>query len=419
MLRLRANAARASLWLDTLPTVRKICFPNYTLKDHRQDGFVEVVETGSQIWIAGVDDKERVEKILGQQFSTIYFNECSQIPYSSVLIVLTRLAEKHPELIQRAYYDLNPVGTRHYTSMLFIQGRDPVTQIPVSDEHQRRYAFINPKDNRYYLTPEFLSSLEDMPERQRRRFFEGVFQSEIDGALWTFETIERARCAPEDVPVDLCRVVVAVDPSGTKGDEDERSDEVGIVIAAKGYDDMAYVLADRTCNLPPEGWARRVVEAYREFKADRVVAEVNYGGDMVRALLHTVDPNVPVHIVTASRGKAVRAEPISALYGFERDGIWHKDLVRHAGEFRQLEDQMLNFSTAGYLGDRSPDRVDALVWALSDLFVVAGKDDGYIEWLRDEAMKKKQLPVQVVKTNYAVGSMEWCREHGVDPATVD
>jgi len=203
MLRLRANAARASLWLDTLPKVQRVFFPKFTLRDHRQDGYVEIVESGSQIWIAGTDDKERIEKILGQEFLTIYLNECSQIPYSTVLTVLTRLAQTHPEVMQKAFYDLNPVGTRHYTSMLFVQGRDPLTQIPILDAHQRQYSFINPKDNRAFLTEEFLQSLQAMPDRQRRRFYEGIYQAEIDGALWTFDTIQRHRLLAVAVPVIL------------------------------------------------------------------------------------------------------------------------------------------------------------------------------------------------------------------------
>jgi phage terminase large subunit-like protein len=186
--------------------------------------------------------------------------------------------------------------------------------------------------------------------------------------------------------------VVAVDPSGTAGDEDTRSDNIGIIVAGTSMDNIGYVLADRTCNLPPEGWARVAVTAYREFKADRIVAEKNFGGDMVRAVLHTVDPNISVQLVTASRGKVVRAEPVSALYGYERGGTWHKDQVRHAGQFRELEDQMLNFSTAGYLGDRSPDRADALVWAMSDLLVEPEPGAAMIEFYRmraREAAEKK------------------------------
>jgi hypothetical protein len=390
MLRLRGNAARASLWLDTLPKVQKLWFPQFTLRDHRMDGFVEIVESGSQIWITGIDDPHRMEKILGQEFSTIYFNECSQLSYTSVLLVLTRLAETHPDLVQKAFYDLNPVGTRHFTYMLFVRGIDPITQVNLIDTDQRQHAYINPKDNRHYLSDEFLKSLQAMPERHRKRFDEGVYQADIDGALWTFESIEHARCTPDDVPATLKRAVVAIDPSGTKGDEDERSDNIGIVVVGLGMDSTAYVLADRTCNLAPEGWARVAVNAYREFHADCIVAEQNFGGDMVRAVLHTVDPNVPVHLVTASRGKAVRAEPVSALYGFEHEGEWKKDQIRHVGLFRELEDQMLNFSTAGYMGDRSPDRADALVWALTELLVEQMPSAGIFELYRSLAAKAEK-----------------------------
>lgn len=412
ILRFRANAARASIWLDTLPKVQRLCYPEARLVDHRSDGFVEVQPGGSQIWIAGLDEKERVEKILGQEFVTLYLNECSQIPYSSVSLALTRLAQVVPSLPQRAYYDLNPVGSRHWTSLRFVQGRDPITLQPTRDPEQYAYARINPGDNAENLSAAMLAELEALPERQRKRFFEGLYQTEVDGALWTFESIEHARCSPDDVPADLKRVVVAIDPSGTKGDEDRRSDNVGIIVAAIDQDNTAYVLADRTCNLAPEGWARLAVTAYREYKADRIVAEQNYGGDMVRALLHTVDPNVPVHMVSASRGKAVRAEPVSALYGFERDGVWQKDQVKHAGEFRELEDQMLNFSTSGYLGDRSPDRCDALVWALTDLLVEPMPGWGIYEYtrLRAAEVTKDQPPPPVFEKpqpTWAVGSSEW------------
>ncbi len=390
MLRLRFNAARASIWLDTLPKVARLCFPGVELRDRRQDGFVEL-PNGSEIWLGGLDEKQRVEKILGQEYASIYFCECSQIPYSSVIIARTRLAQ-NVGLVLRAYYDLNPVGTGHWTNRLFIQHRDPLSLRSIDDPSIYAHAFINPEDNADNLPKGTLDELQALPRRHYARFYKGIYQAEIDGALWTFETIEHARCLPEDVPRDLKRVVVSVDPSGTRGDEEQRSDNVGIVAVGLGMDNTAYVLADRTCNLPPEAWARVAVTAYREFKADRIVAEQNFGGDMVRAVLHTVDRNVPVHLVNASRGKAVRAEPVSALYGYELDGSWHKDQVRHAGEFRELEDQMLNFSTAGYLGDRSPDRVDALVWALTDLLVKPMPGEAILEYYRQrarEAAEKK------------------------------
>jgi phage terminase large subunit-like protein len=174
-------------------------------------------------------------------------------------------------------------------------------------------------------------------------------------------------------------------------------------------------LADRTCNLPPEGWGRVAVTAFHEFKADRIVGEKNFGGDMVRATIHAVDPNIPFKAVEASRGKAVRAEPVSALYGHEQNGQWIKDRVRHVGEFLKLEGELLDFSTAGYMGLRSPNRADALVWALTDLMLNPMKGWGGFEAARmrvEELQAKKAAPqpVQPQPVVYQPGSVEWQRQ---------
>lgn len=371
MLRYRGNAARASLWLDTLPKVNRLCFPTVKLKPYRQDGFVELPNE-SQIWIGGLDEKERVEKILGQEFATLYLNECSQIPYSSVLIARTRLAQNVSGLALRAYYDLNPVGKGHWTNKLFGQGRDPHSGKPLAEPDQYKRLFLNPRDNLANLPAGFIAELEGLPERHRKRFLDGEYVDETDGALWTIEGIERSRCTPSEVPA-LKRVVVAVDPSGTKGEEETRSDSVGIVAAGLGVDGIVYVLDDETCQLPPAGWGRRAIDLWERRQADSIVAEINFGGEMVRYVIESSVPKradgrpeyeVPVRVVTASRGKAVRAEPVSALY--------EKGLVRHVGTFAELEDQMLAFTAAGFTGEKSPDRVDALVWALTDLMVASG-----------------------------------------------
>jgi predicted phage terminase large subunit-like protein len=154
---------------------------------------------------------------------------------------------------------------------------------------------------------------------------------------------------------DLVRIVVAVDPAMTSG---EHADETGIIVAGRGVDGCGYVLEDLTCRLSPEGWARRVVNAYREFEADRIVAEVNNGGDLVESVIRTIDRTVSYVKVHASRGKRVRAEPISSLY--EQGKVFHVKM------FPELEDQMCTFVPDDY--DGSPDRLDALVWAMTDLF---------------------------------------------------
>ena len=115
---------------------------------------------------------------------------------------------------------------------------------------------------------------------------------------------------------DCRRVVVAVDPSGASSRDDERGDEIGIVVAARGADGDAYVLADRSLRDAPAVWGRVAVQAYHDFDADRIVAEENFGGEMVRFVIRAADPNLPVQMISASRGKVLRAEPVSALYGF-------------------------------------------------------------------------------------------------------
>lgn len=366
ILRFRYNAVRTSIWLDTLPKVMRTCFPGVSMRDQRQDGFT-VLPNGSELWFGGLDDKERVEKILGQEYVTVYINEASQIPYSSVMVARTRLAQVCEGLKQREYVDLNPTGKGHWTYREFVEGRDPISGAPLANPDDYRAIFVNPGDNAANLSPEFLQSLAGLPERQRRRFFDGQYVADVDGALWTLEQIESCRIGAEDQLPPMKRVVIAVDPSGASGEEDKRSDEIGIVAAGLGNDGVAYVLGDHSLRDGPEKWGKVAVAAYHKHMADRIVAERNYGGEMVRFVIQTADKKVPVRVITASRGKHVRAEPVSALY--------EQGKVRHVGRFPELEDQLTNFSTAGYVGDRSPDRADAAVWALTELMLAGAAEN--------------------------------------------
>ena len=380
MFRLRYNALRASVWLDTLPKVMRLCYPGVQLRQQRQDGYVEL-PNASQIWFAGLDDQDRVEKVLGLEFATMYFGECSQIPYSSVLVARTRLAQKCEGLTQRAYYDLNPAGTGHWTYREFYQHVDPISRQPQGDPEQYAHLELNPTDNAANLTPEFLASLAAMPERYRRRFLDGRYVAEVDGALWTIDLIERQRIDSADLP-EMRRIVVAVDPSGCSGPEDKRSDEVGIVVAGLGKDDNGYLLADLSGRHSPERWGAIAARAFHDWKADRVVGEKNFGGDMVRAVIHAADDRVAYKEVNASRGKTQRAEPIGALT--------EQGKVYFAGTFPVMEDQFTNFSTSGYTGDKSPDRADAAVWALTELMLADGATTGILDYYRDLAQQTKR-----------------------------
>lgn len=211
-------------------------------------------------------------------------------------------------------------------------------------------------DNAVNLPSGTLARLRERYEGTRlgRQELFAELLEDVQGALWTTAMIEphRVKGAP-----DLARIVVAVDPSGTSGKDG--GDEIGIVVAGKSRDGKYFVLEDGSCQLSPEGWARRVADLYEKWGADRVIAEKNFGGDMVAAVMRNVAKELPIKLVTASRGKAVRAEPIAALYEQEK--------VHHVGHFDTLEDQMCAMTPAGYVGEGSPDRADALVWALTEL----------------------------------------------------
>ncbi len=385
ILRFRQNAVKRSVALDTFPKVLELCFPGVHFEEHKQDLYF-IGPNKSEIWMAGLDEKERVEQILGLEFATIFFNECSQIPWGSILTARTRLAQnvlinftpgkdkrsqsgykKHQGtfLPQRFYYDLNPTGTGHWSYILFQEKKSPDTGRPLANPEQYEYMYLNPKDNVHNLTPEYMEELDSLPERQRKRFYEGLYTAEIEGALWSNEILDNCRLDASERPPAMQRIVVGIDPSGTSGDEDTRSDEVGITVGGLGTDGRAYLLEDATCRLGPAGWGDRAIQAFIDHRADAIVAEANYGGDMVRFVVQSAAKarglTVKVKKITASRGKVVRAEPISALY--------EQGKVKHNGRFMQLEDQMLNMSTAGYQGHKSPDRLDAWVWTCSELML--------------------------------------------------
>jgi phage terminase large subunit-like protein len=194
-----------------------------------------------------------------------------------------------------------------------------------------------------------------------RQELDGVLLDDVEGALWTVEMIDTARV---DEPSDLNRIVVAVDPPTTGR---MTSDACGIVVAgvrAEGtpMEWSVTVLEDASvAGASPMEWARRAVEAYERHAADRLVAEVNQGGDMVETVIRQIDPAIPYRGVRASRGKSARAEPVAALY--------EQGKIKHLPGLSVLEDQMRLMTRAGYKGAGSPDRVDALVWAIHDLMI--------------------------------------------------
>lgn len=213
-------------------------------------------------------------------------------------------------------------------------------------------------ENAANLAPAALEELRRRYQGTRlgRQELEGELLEDVEGALWTHTDIDATRVGPDQVP-EIVRLVVSIDPAVTSGED---ADYTGIVVVGEGKDGHGYVFEDLTMRGTPDACMRTAVRAYTRHKADCIVAEVNNGGDYIQSLLRTVDPLVPYRKVVASRGKRVRAEPISALYEQGR--------VHHVGVFPDLEDQMCNWVPDTL---ESPDRVDALVWGLTELRGIA------------------------------------------------
>jgi phage terminase large subunit-like protein len=240
-------------------------------------------------------------------------------------------------------------------------------------------------ENRPNLASDFIDQIVHKygGTRLGRQEIEAEILDDVPGGLWNRGIIEAAR--GRNVP-SLTRIVVAIDPAATSGGT---ADETGIIVAGRDLAGHGWVLADLSGHYRPREWAKTAIAAYRAHSADRIVAEVNNGGEMVEATLRVIDPDVSVTAVRASRGKVIRAEPVAALYEQGR--------VHHIGAFPQLEDQMCSLIRGGYdkvegrAARFSPDRADALVWALTDLLVAPMAGEGIYEVYRqlsDQSAKK-------------------------------
>lgn len=361
--RFRFGHCKQSIVHETFPFVMSHCFPDRTCEVNRSDWFASF-PNGSEIWFGGLDDKERTEKILGKEFATILLNECSQIPYSSRNMAVTRLAQRVKDeatgklLPLKMYYDENPPDKGHWTYKLFKAKVDPDKKTPLADPENYGFMQLNPMDNRENLNPEYIKTLESLPLRLRKRFLEGEFRDMAPNALFIDESIERWR-ALDEIP-EMLRIVVAIDPSGADDEDNADNDEIGIIVCGLGTDGNGYVLEDLTVRAGPSTWGRVATSAFERHRADRIVAEINFGGAMVRNVIHSARPRTPFRPVTASRGKVVRAEPVSV---FVESGK-----VRFAGNFPLLEEELFGFTTHGYMGEHSPNRADAMIWGISDLF---------------------------------------------------
>ncbi len=387
--RFRLSHIKASIMADTFPKVMELCFPELIgAVEHKKSENHWKFPNGSEIWYAGLDDKDRSEKILGMEFATIDLEECSQIPWASREILVTRLAQQTsrpnpddpdgkkglprlPGLRLKAYATCNPPLKTHWAYKLFIEKMSPDTGHRLPNPENFVSLLMNPVDNLDNLAPGYMDLLDGLSERKRKRFRDGQFGEAGEASLWSYELIEQNRL-PEDEEIDLddfIRITVAVDPSGASSIDDAHRDEIGIVVAGLRTDGIAVVLEDSTMKGSPGEWGAAAINAYERWGADRIVAEENYGGAMVQGTIQSagiakgITPSY--RAVTATRGKTVRAEPIAAFYEAKK--------VLHAPGLGKLEDELVQMTTFGYTGDRSPNRADAAIWAITDLFPTAVK----------------------------------------------
>ncbi len=365
--RFRFNHVKSSIVLDTFPRVMQLCFPGVKYQVSKTDWFASLPNK-SEVWFAGLDDKERSEKILGLEFATVLLNECSQISWASREMIMTRLAQKalqqvagrEPKPLRlRAYYDCNPSSKAHWTFRVFKQKVDPETKLSLANPSDYACLQMNPRDNLVNLSPDYLAMLAGLSARMRRRFEDGEFADATPNALFDEADIDKWR-VPDGLLPQLVRIVIAVDPSGSGDEDNADNDEIGIAVVGLGVDGVGYVIEDLSLKAGPATWGKVATDAFERHKADTIVGEVNYGGAMVKFTIQTARARTPFKMVTASRGKHVRAEPFSALYETGK--------VRHVMLFPKLEDELCALSTTGYTGTGSPNRADAVIWGLAELF---------------------------------------------------
>jgi len=291
---------------------------------------------------------EEPERLRGPQFSAAWCDELAawnkDIDTWDMLQFCLRLG-KHPKVCVTT----TPKPTKLVRQMT----KDPSTHVTTGSTF----------DNAANLADTYLKAVKDQYEGTRlgRQELYAEVMEEAEGALWTTDMLDKAQLDRKDLP-QLNRIVVSIDPAVTANKE---SDMTGIIVAGVDVNGKGYVLGDYTDRLSPQGWASKAIELYHLYQADRIVAERNQGGDMVRRTLEVEDETVPIKLVHASRGKFARAEPISALY--ERNLVHHVRNPEDGHNLHELETQQRTWEPLGSIG--SPDRLDALVWALTDLML--------------------------------------------------
>lgn len=377
------NHCKTSVFMDTLPKVIQLMDPvrckDKSIYAWNKTDYILTLPNSAEIWIGGLDDKERVEKILGHEYATMYYNESSEMSWDAVELTFSRLAQKCEMVDQygnfagylenKFIFDCNPPGKRHWSYRLFIQGVHPVEKTPINNfENTYGSVLMNPDANRANLPQSYFDiTLKNMSRRKRDRFEKGLFADDAQGALFSGDDIDNSRFV--ELPVGLERICVGVDPHVTDPNEapnPDALDSTGIVSVGRAKATLNgipgwhyFIISDRTTAKGPLQWAKAVNQCHEDCEADYIAAEVNQGGDLVVLNIRSVNQTLRVKKVRATRGKALRADPVVSLC---EQGRLHM-----VGQFPDLEDEMTGWVPG--LSTESPNRLDAMVWAVVSLMV--------------------------------------------------
>lgn len=386
--RLTRASCEKTLFDKTLLEVLDSGFPGllpqlYEKKAFNYTDMSLTLPNGSMIFFDGLDEN-RLTKILGDEFNTVWLNECNEdgLSYSTVNVLLNRLravrqTQDGTVLKNKMFFDCNPRFYSDWEYKVFIQGINPEDGDSIPRPEQWVNAKLRTRSNQANLSEDYIENLELMGAKDRRRFMEGEWSDQNQHALFVEKTFIGNRIPkPKDVltpaetlsyleeqGIELERVTIAADPAVTA---DPKSDLTGITVQGLAVDDLgvehAYVLEDLSGRYTPDAACKLISEAYHQWGASRVVMEKNQGGLWLESTLRKHFPSVPLKFVSATTttgGKASRAEPVAAQY--------ERGVVHHVGSLRELEQQMCDFGSPASRR-KSPDRMDAVVWGLTELF---------------------------------------------------
>jgi hypothetical protein len=375
------------------PTIRAVCIREVQ-KSLRESAYRLI---GDKIGALGVADRFRVlhDRIETPQGGVVIFMGMQDHTAESIKSLegfriawveeAQTLSEKSLELLRPT---IRAPGSQMYFSWNPRNCMDAVDKFLRGDDVPKGAAVVQVNYDSNPWFPKELEAERLLDHRMRpdrySHIWQGDYEPQAVGSIWTMRDINEGR--QTEVPNDLSRILVAVDPAVSSH---EHSDEHGVMVVAASQSGHGYVLEDGSTRGAPEQWARRAIALYDRYDADGIVIEKNQGGDMCRHVIDSVRPGINIIEVHATRGKHVRAEPISALYALGR--------IHHVGTFPQLESQMCQITASGYEGTGSPDRVDAMVWGFTELFPKLVNKAG--EVYRQQAVAEMDYNVMSYETN--------------------